>query len=143
MSHGLILFAHGARDSAWSAPFEAVAALMRQRRPTLRVQLAYLEFMSPTLPEASAALVAAGCRSVALMPMFLGTGGHVRRDIPRLVAELRAAHPHVGFTLHTAIGELPQVHAAMAEAIAEAIAATMGTGLNAHPPGAAADGSGR
>ena len=53
-----------------------------------------------------------------LMPMFLGTGGHVRRDLPLLVEELRRAHPGVGFRLHAAIGEIAAVHGAMADAIA-------------------------
>ncbi|MFY7857790.1 MAG: sirohydrochlorin chelatase, partial [Rubrivivax sp.] len=56
MSDGLILFAHGARDPRWSAPFEAVAAQVRAQRPGLSVRLAFLEFMSPSLPEAAAAL---------------------------------------------------------------------------------------
>jgi sirohydrochlorin ferrochelatase len=29
MTQGLILFAHGARDPRWAAPFEAVAARVR------------------------------------------------------------------------------------------------------------------
>ena len=51
---GLLLFAHGARDPRWAAPFEAVAAAVRGARPGTPVQLAYLEFMSPTLLEAGA-----------------------------------------------------------------------------------------
>ncbi len=117
MQHGLVLFAHGARDAAWAAPFEAVASLVRARRPGLQLQLAYLEFMTPTLAEAGAALAYGGCDRIDLVPMFLGTGGHVRRDLPRLVDALRLAHPAVRFELHGAIGELAAVHAAMAAAI--------------------------
>jgi sirohydrochlorin cobaltochelatase len=36
MSTGLILFAHGARDPRWAAPFEAVAARIRAQRPSCR-----------------------------------------------------------------------------------------------------------
>ena len=45
--NGLILFAHGSRDAAWAAPFEAVAARLRHQRPQWRVLLAYLELMQP------------------------------------------------------------------------------------------------
>jgi sirohydrochlorin cobaltochelatase len=120
MTQGLILFAHGARDPAWAAPFEAVAALVRARQPSWLVRLAYLEFMSPPLAEAATALVHAGCGRIVVRPMFLGTGGHVRRDLPRLLEELRHAHPGVDFVLQEAIGENPSVHAAMADAIAAA-----------------------
>jgi sirohydrochlorin cobaltochelatase len=112
--HGLILFAHGARDPRWSQPFEAVAARVRADRPSCAVQLAYLEFMAPTLLEAGAALAQAGCTQVAVLPLFLGTGGHVRKDLPVLLDKLRAAHPDTTFTLHAAVGEVEAVTLAMA-----------------------------
>jgi sirohydrochlorin cobaltochelatase len=123
VSRGLILFAHGARDPAWAAPFEAVAARLRAQQAGLQVRLAFLEFMAPTLGEAGALLAAGGCREVAIVPMFLGTGGHVRRDLPQLLAQLEAAHPAVAFTLHPAIGEVAAVHEAMAATIGGWLAA--------------------
>lgn len=116
MTPGLILFAHGARDPRWAAPFEAVAAAVRAARPGLPVRLAFLEFMAPTLPEAGAGLAAAGCTHITVLPMFLGAGGHVRKDLPLLLDELRAAHPGLVVTLQPAIGEIDTVVAAMAAA---------------------------
>lgn len=133
MFQGLILFAHGARDAAWAAPFEAVAALVRQRQPGWQVRLAFLELMSPSLGEAAAALAQAGCTRVAVRPMFLATGGHVRRDLPPMLEDLRRAHPGVAFELHEAIGEVPAVHAAMAEAIARAAPPHPGAGPAKEP----------
>lgn len=121
----LILFAHGARDPRWSAPFEAVAARLRALQPQRAVRLAYLEFMTPDLATAGAELVAAGARTIDIVPMFLGAGGHVRQDLPRQLEALRAAHPEARFTLHPAIGEIEAVTRAMAEAIAGTVAATI------------------
>lgn len=115
---GLLLFAHGARDPRWAEPFEAVAARVRAARPELQVRLAYLEFMQPELPAAAAALVAEGCSSIAVLPLFLGAGGHVRKDLPALMARLQAEHGGVRFALHPAIGEMPDVIDAMAAAAA-------------------------
>lgn len=103
--HGLILFAHGARDPAWAGPFERVAAAVRAARPDLAVSLAFLEFMTPDLPAAGAQLAAVGCRHVTVLPLFLGVGGHVRKDLPGLLEGLRAQHPGVQWTLAPAIGE--------------------------------------
>lgn len=114
--NGVVLFAHGARDPRWAAPFEAVAEAMRAARPAQPVQLAYLESMTPTLAEAAAALAAAGCTRIVVVPMFLGRGGHVRHDLPRLLQGLRGGHPAVTFELSGAIGEQPEVLAAMAAA---------------------------
>lgn len=113
---GVILFAHGARDPAWAGPFEAVAAQLREQAPGLPVRLAFLEFMTPDLPAAGAELAAAGCRAITVVPLFLGAGGHVRKDVPVLMDGLRQAHPQVSWSLSAAIGEIPEVVAAMARA---------------------------
>ena len=113
---GLILFAHGARDPRWAAPFEDLAARVQAQRPGLAVRLAYLEFLAPDLGAAVADLAAAGCTRIELLPLFLGSGGHVRKDLPRLLDELRQRHAGLTIALHTAIGELDSVLQAMADA---------------------------
>jgi len=114
MRRGVLLFAHGARDPRWSAPFETVAARVREADPAIAVELAYLEFMVPTLPAAGERLAAQGCATVDVVPLFLGAGGHVRQDLPVLLAELGAAHPAVQWRLRPAIGEAAPVIEAMA-----------------------------
>ncbi len=116
--HGVLLFAHGARDPAWASPFEAVAAALRAAHPQARVRLAFLEFMTPDFATAGDALVAEGCTVVDVVPLFLGAGGHVRRDLPLLVEHAAARHPAVAWHLRPAIGEEPSVVAAMAAAAA-------------------------
>jgi sirohydrochlorin cobaltochelatase len=118
MKTGLLLFAHGARDPAWAIPFEQVAAQARALAPQAEVRLAFLEFMSPSMAEAAAGLASEGCRRVEVVPLFLGAGGHVRKDVPRLLDELRARHPDVAFALHPAAGECEEVIAAMARVAA-------------------------
>ncbi len=95
MHKGLILFAHGARDARWAAPFTAVAAQVQALRPDLHVRLAFLELMEPSLAAAADELVTAGCQSIHVQPLFLGTGGHLRRDLPLLMADLLTRHPAV------------------------------------------------
>ncbi len=114
MNPGLILFAHGSRDARWAAPFEAVAQSLRARRPRLQLRLAYLEQMSPSLDEAAAELAAAGCERIDVLPMFLGTGGHLRHDLPPMIERLRQRHPAVRWRLHAAVGEQAAVRDAMA-----------------------------
>jgi sirohydrochlorin cobaltochelatase len=113
-STGLLLFAHGARDPQWARPFEAVAARCRAQRGDQRVGLAFLEFMAPDLVAGGNALVAAGCTAVDVVPLFLGAGGHVRKDLPLLLARLQEAHPGVRFTLRPAVGEAAALVDAMA-----------------------------
>lgn len=139
---GLLLFAHGARDPNWALPFEAVARHCRAARgepdqtdqadradqAQSSVALAFLEFMVPDLLQAGAQLVAQGCTRVVVVPLFLGAGGHVRKDLPKLMTQLREAHPQTQFSLQPAAGESAAVVAAMAEvalaATGEAVAST-------------------
>jgi sirohydrochlorin cobaltochelatase len=113
---GILLFAHGARDPAWARPFEAVAAALRARaaRPD-QVGLAFLEFMQPGLVDGGSALVAAGCTQVTVVPLFLGAGGHVRKDLPLLMDQLRERHADVSWTLSPAVGESDLLVQAMAD----------------------------
>ena len=114
MKHALILFAHGARDPRWAAPFERLRELSQAALPDTAVSLAFLELMSPRLPEAVATLVQNGCDKVSLVPVFLGQGGHVLRDLPLLVDELRGLYPDLEIAVAPAVGE----DAAVLDAIA-------------------------
>ena len=115
MKEGIVLFAHGSRDADWARPFEKILAQVR--RQDVEARLAYLEIMTPSLDEALAELVAAGVHSIRIVPVFLGYGGHIRQDLPDLVA---AANPQVKVTIDPPVGEAPQV--------IEAIAALIGRG---------------
>jgi sirohydrochlorin cobaltochelatase len=119
MKQALLLFAHGARDPRWAAPFEDVARRIAQQSPHTPVALAYLEFLQPDLAEAARQLAEAGCIEVAVVPLFLGAGGHVRNDLPLLIEQLRARHPQVVWQLRPAIGETDRVVQAMADASIE------------------------
>ena len=116
MKRGLLLFAHGARDPRWAAPFDEVARRVRLAGPDVAVQLAFLEFMTPSLHVAGRDLVASGCMRVAVVPLFLGAGGHVRKDLPALLAALAEEFPAVRWSLQPAIGECDGVIEAMARA---------------------------
>ena len=121
MKQALILFAHGARDPRWAEPFERLRQIAQAALPGTEVSLAFLELMSPRLPEAVATLVQAGCGKVSLVPVFLGQGGHVLRDLPLLVDELRSTHPGLEITVAPAVGE----DAAVLDAIARYCVSTM------------------
>ena len=116
MKTGVLLFCHGARDPNWARPFEAVLARVREHSPDVAVSLAFLEFMTPGLLQAGHELVALGCTHVEVVPLFLGTGGHVRKDLPVLIDQLSQAHPRVSWKVRPSIGEAAGVIAAMADA---------------------------
>ena len=101
----LILFAHGARAASWAAPFERLRDLTQARTPEVRVSLAFLELMTPRLPELVAELSAGGVTEITVVPVFLGQGGHVLRDLPLMLDQLRAEYPRVTIKVVEAAGE--------------------------------------
>lgn len=112
---GIVLFAHGARDPQWSKPFEAIRDRVRASRPEYPIALAYLELMSPTLEEAIDAVCGEGASSVTVFPLFLAQGGHLKQDVPRILGQIRASRPHVPIALESALGEVPELLAAIAD----------------------------
>jgi sirohydrochlorin cobaltochelatase len=114
MEKALVLFAHGARAASWAEPFQRLRDLTAAQRPDCAVSLAFLELMTPSLPDEVGALVALGAREITIVPVFLGQGGHLLRDLPALLEQLRESHPDVTFATVPAVGEDPGVLAAMA-----------------------------
>ena len=110
----LILFAHGARDPEWANPMRRVRAAVMQQAPAMRVELAFLEFMSPNLGDCARSLVAEGYTAISIVPMFIAQGGHLKNDVPLLMDELRNAHPDVRFVLSPPVGEAEPIVLAMA-----------------------------
>jgi sirohydrochlorin cobaltochelatase len=111
---GIVLFAHGARDPEWARPFEAIRDCVRKQRPEYPIELAYLEVMAPTLEDAIESLVSEGASAITVFPLFMAQGGHLKQDLPRMLAAICAAHPHIPIRLESAIGDVPEIVEAIA-----------------------------
>jgi len=112
--HGIVLFAHGARDPAWAKPFEAIRDRIRANRPECPIAIAYLEMMAPDLETAVTELVANGASAITVFPVFMAQGGHLRQDLPRILEGVRARHPHLPIAQENAIGDVPELLDAIA-----------------------------
>lgn len=110
----LILFAHGSRDSEWASPLKRVRAAVIAGAPDLKVELAFLEFLAPSLQDCASALVSEGFDRIVVVPMFIAQGGHLKNDLPLILDELRTRFPHVTFDMPGPVGEAESVVQAMA-----------------------------
>jgi sirohydrochlorin cobaltochelatase len=118
---GVVLFAHGSRDAEWAAPFRAIERRVAGAMPHLTVELAFLELMQPTLPEAVDRMVGAGCEHVTIAPLFMAQGAHLKRDLAKLVGDVAAKHPNVELVALPAAGEAACVMDAIGEWIAGSV----------------------
>src|SRR5258708_22302374 len=116
VSRGVIVFAHGAGEREWAQPFERIRD--RLRAAGTPVELAFLEFMSPSLDEAAERLADKG--TVIIVPLFLAQGAHLKRELPAMVAKLRRRHAKTEFRVTPALGEEPPIVAAIAELVQRA-----------------------
>ena len=118
----VVLFAHGSRDADWAAPFHAIRERIAAVKPRLRVELAFLEVMQPTLAEAVSGLATAGERRICIAPLFMAQGAHLKRDLAAMLGDLRRAHPQTSLEVLPAVGEMEPVLEAISRSIAQAAA---------------------
>ena len=94
------------------------------------VALAYLEAMTPSLGEAVDALADQGATSIAVFPLFMAQGGHLKQDVPRLLDAIRARKPDVPIALQAAIGDVPELLDAIAGWVVDRAGADAGDSLD-------------
>jgi sirohydrochlorin cobaltochelatase len=116
-NRALILFAHGARDPDWARPFRQLTLELGELLPGERIVLAFLELMQPALPDCVASLYGEGVRELRVVPVFFGSGGHLKTDLPKLVEELGTRYRDLRIAVEPPIGEQPAVISAIARAI--------------------------
>ena len=101
----LVLYAHGSRDPVWRSYFEKLASdLQRDLEPDM-VELAYMEFASPTLEDIVSSAYEQGVRRFRLLPLFFAGGAHVANDIPEQVDAVRALFPDATVDILPPVGE--------------------------------------
>ena len=88
MDKALLLIAHGSRKKEWGSLFYKLKEKLVIADPSTPVELAFLEFMTPSIEDALNSLFLQGKRKILVWPLFLGVGGHVAKDIPRKLSSL-------------------------------------------------------
>lgn len=111
----IVLFGHGARDERWKEPFIKLIQLIKDNDSDQRVELSFLELMSPSLPEIIDQLVTEHYKKIKIIPVFFGQGGHIRKDFPELLELCKAKHPEIELSAKPAVGEDLGVLNAIAE----------------------------
>lgn len=112
---GIILFGHGSRTAEYIRPFERIRDAMASQQPDAVVELGFLELTRPSLDESIECLVGRGVTSISVVPIFIGPGRHVLKDLPQLAANAMDRHPTLEIALASPVGEAQEVIDAMAK----------------------------
>ena len=105
----VLLVDHGSRRDEANALLDDVAHALAERLPGRIVRIAHLEIAAPSIAEGIDACVAAGARSITVLPWFLGPGRHTRDDIPAQVTAATARHPGVTAEVRAPLGLHPKM----------------------------------
>ncbi|HET9973988.1 MAG TPA: sirohydrochlorin chelatase [Streptosporangiaceae bacterium] len=130
----LLLAAHGTRDPAGVAGFQALAARVAELAGQDGIEVAggFIELSAPPLRDAVASLAGTSLAGTSLagtgparivaVPLTLVAAGHAKGDIPAALAREQARHPGVSFTYARTLGP----HPALIELLDARVAAVAG-----------------
>ncbi|WP_328383619.1 sirohydrochlorin chelatase [Streptomyces sp. NBC_00400] len=136
----LLVVAHGSRDPRHAAAVSALCARVRALRPGLRVEVGYLDFNAPRVPqvlerlsaeaEAKGRRAAAssgrgrgrgdGVREVVALPLLLTRAFHAKSDIPAVLRAATARLPLLSVRQADVLGPSPLLTAALERRLAQA-----------------------
>lgn len=120
---GLVIAGHGTRVGRGQDECRALVARVRGMLADegIKVNDGYVELTDPAIDEAVAEAIAKDPdKHVVVVPLMIGTGGHVREDIPEAFEKgARQAGGSVSYTPH--LGPDPRLRAVVRDRIAEAM----------------------
>jgi len=109
---GILIIDHGSVKGEANRMLECVGELVqRMAGERVVVRIAHMELAAPTIAEGFEACVAAGATEIVAFPYMLSPAKHSTRDIPRMVAEISAAHSGIPVRVTTAFGVSEQLAA--------------------------------
>ncbi|MBS2962508.1 sirohydrochlorin chelatase [Actinocrinis puniceicyclus] len=125
----LLAVAHGTADPAGLAALDALLERVRFLRPGVLTALSFVSVARPRVDEELARLLAQGVTELVVVPLLLGSGYHVRHDLPRALRQAsglpggRAARIYQA----PALGPDPMLAAVMQERLSAAHGTVFGT----------------
>jgi sirohydrochlorin ferrochelatase len=120
MVTAVIILGHGSRREGAGDPLRGLAAAVGQGSGYAAVEHAFIQYATPTLPEAVDRSVLRGAERIVIVPFFVQPGNHVSKDIPDLVGRLQKRYPQVRFAVTDHVGSHPLMSAIVKDLVEKA-----------------------
>ena len=91
ISKVLIVLGHGSRREAANEEIRLLGEMVQQQNPSWRVEVAFVEFASPSLEEQVQRLAKENIKEIVLAPVFLTVGNHLAQGLPKRIKVLEEA----------------------------------------------------
>lgn len=124
MTAALVIAAHGTRDPAGELVAHALTQRVAALLPDVDVSVGFVELSQPSIPEALIAALSRHPRDeprAIVVPLMLGTGTHVRQDIPEFIDEVVEKFPHARIDYAPHLGPDPALFRAVTHRIDDAM----------------------
>ena len=109
--HILLLVAHGSRRQESNLEIESLSKKITkiESKEFDKVMPAFLEFASPSIPEAIKKCSEIGAAKVTILPYFLSAGVHITRDIPNEISEASQNTPDLDIQIANYFGSRDEI----------------------------------
>jgi sirohydrochlorin ferrochelatase len=119
---GILIFAHGSSVPEANETIARLAAEVSRATGYDYVRPSFLKLAEPDLLAAVARAWEAGIARVVVVPYFLTMGIHLRRDLPKLIAEAQQRFPEMDIRLAESLDGHPLMAHVVTERARETLA---------------------
>lgn len=106
MKKGLFILAHGSRSEDSNIQLKEVVENLRLKGKEDFTSIGYgsMEMAEPGFRDGIDELAKDNLEEIIIVPLFLFKGNHIKKDIPRILEEIKEKHSNIKFTLKEPIG---------------------------------------
>ncbi len=103
----LIALAHGSRDPRSARTVTALVDAVKEMRPDLRIERAFLDHSRPSFDTVVDRLARKGHEEIVVVPLLLSRAYHATVDVPAAVADAASRHPELQIRASDILGLEP------------------------------------
>lgn len=104
----LILLTHGSKRASWRKPFQSLLRKLRKETGKTNIHLAHMELAAPSLEDVVERVVKEGITHIRVLPLFMSSGTHLIKDIPKQVKALTRQHRGLKIVTLPPLGSHPR-----------------------------------
>ena len=104
----LILLTHGSKRASWCKPFQSLLRKLRRETGKTNIHLAHMELADPSLEDVVERVVKEGVTAIRVLPLFMSSGTHLIKDIPKQVKTLTRQHRGLKIVTLPPLGSHPR-----------------------------------